>query len=241
MISKNKKRSFFSLIEVIIATALLSVLMATVMFFYKQIAWMNSEMEKVERTKFVKSYVENRLAAVIPKTTSPTKDKQEFYFFTRNDTEALFKNGSSSLIFTFNNGINLNKPFSNAVLGRLWLDKEGRFILSMWPVPKRWIEEEMPPIKSEILLENVESLSYEFYVPPEKNMDLIAQVNPDKEYLKKRNEIPPGWHKEWKNDYNSLPALVKLHLKMSTQNEKESNEVTFIFPLSCSNYFIVYD
>ena len=131
-----KLKRYATLLEVLIAMVLTIAVLMTLTFFYRQVMTIGVEIEKTKNQDFYLRYVESRLARILPKAVSPTSKEQDFVFFSLGD-EALTKPGSQSLIFTFDNGVNLDKKFSNHVLGRLYLDTHGRLMLAYWPSPAR--------------------------------------------------------------------------------------------------------
>jgi len=218
-----KRRQSVTLIEVLISMALTMVLLSVMTYFYQDISQLNVEYEKLRKEGFQFTYVENRLADIFPKTVSPTDKKKDFAFFTTGDSNGLLKIGQPSLIFAFDSGVVLDKEFANHVIGRLFISKENQLILATWPSPKRWDSVKAPQMKKEILMDNVNSIHFEFYVPPGK--------------LANEHTIEPknAWHKEWKQDYQKLPAMVRMVL---TRQEKA---MTFIFPIPASDLVIHYD
>lgn len=233
---KYHKRHYMTLLELIIAMSLTAIILTTLMYFYQQVTWINTEMDRVQSRNFQKRFVEKRLSEVIPKAIP--KKKKDFHFFISLNGGELFKPRTTSLLFTFDNCVKLNKQMSYHVIGRLYLDNEGNFTLATWPIPKRWKENENPPMFKEILLENVESLSFEFFVPPDKGKteidNGIAKLN-EKIPL----EIRGQWVTDWKKEYRELPAIVRVKLKHNLDGEVES--LTFAFPLPHTSRPIIYD
>jgi len=248
-----------TLLEVLIGMVLTIVILMTLTFFYQQVVMIGEDIDQIKSRDFYTRLVENRLAYILPKIL-PEKDKN-FVFFSIGD-EGLTQAGSQSLIFSFDNGVSLDKEFSNQVLGRLFVDKEGKLTLAFWPVPSKSEKTLSPPIKKQILIKDVESMELSFFIapaPPEKNKDTpknAADAVPKKdETIKdsenKKNEAsdasakntqepePKGdWRKEpWLKEFNQLPVMIKIILKL--KNEK--NIVTFIYPLVNSRSHIIYE
>jgi hypothetical protein len=93
------------------------------------------------------------------------------------------------------------------------------------------------PMKLEVLLEDVESLKFWFFVAPDKKWELdqttaaqnltnpppptstqtVVTVNPPSE---------GSWIQEWSQDYNQLPALIKVEVVRKGRTDY------FTFPLS---------
>ncbi len=241
---KNSKiiKRRFTFIELLLAMALTSIILTVLFYFYRDIDWLNSDMEKSQQKAFQHSYVQNRLADVIPNIISPRTAEGDFFFFVSNDANGLLKGGNPSLVFTYNFGPNRDPQFANHDLGRLYLDNQGNLSLATLPSPSRWSPNHPLKLKNEVLMEGVESLAFRFYVPPQKERSLAGNKSPKGEYGKGKmlaQDIQPkdAWHSDWKNEYNQLPAMIKILLKLKNQEET----VTFVYPLSLSDFVIIYD
>lgn len=163
----------FTLLELLIGMGLAVLLLSTLSYFYLQVEMLNTEAERTQKESFELRHVENRLAKILPYTLSERELKKHFFFYT-SQAEGLLR--TPSLLFTFYNGVKLSSPFANDVLGRLYLDEEKKQLcLAIWPAPKRWENGIMPPMAKEILLDNVESLSFQFYVAPKKDRSKILE------------------------------------------------------------------
>lgn len=226
-----------TLVEVLIAMALTVIVLMTLMFFYREVGIIGAEIDRTKAQDFYMRYIENRLADVIPKAISPTDQKKDFVFFSTTD-EGITKVGSQSLIFTFDNGISLDKIFSNNDIGRLFLDSEGNLTLAYWPSPKRLEKGELPPIKKEILFENVDTLTFSFFVSPKKEKKQ-AENNEETDTKNAAEPEPRGdWREQpWLKEFNELPAMVKISIR--TKDTKE--DMTFIFPIPNKKTAIVYE
>lgn len=243
-LSLLKRKGFVSLLEVMIAMTLTVLVLTTLTYFYRQVIVIGSDLDKVQKESFEKRYVENILSDVLPKATSEKDPKNDFVFFTAPEEIGLTK--SPSLIFTFDNGIDIDKVFSNNVIGRLFVDPSGRLILAYWPSPKRWDGNPSPPMKKEILLEGVDSLGFEFFIAPKKDSEPKKETatkdekkSTDKPEAEKDVDPEPqgDWRKDnWPADYKQLPAMIKLNL---TLNSKE--KLTFVYPFPNTKRPITYD
>lgn len=254
MIKVISKRNV-TLLEMLIAMSLTALILMTLTFFYSEVGYISGELDKVKKQEFYISYVENRLMGVLPKIVSPTDQAKDFVFFSVGD-EGITMPGSQSLIFTFDNGISFDRPFSNNVIGRLYLDVQGRFSLAYWPSPKRWEGGEWP-MKKEILLEKVKSLHFEYFIAPEKkDIALNDQGKAVAEKPENNSEGKPGsdpaaappeslatpepkgeWRSEgWSKEFKSLPVMVKVILELQEEGEK----LIFIFPLINAKAHIIY-
>jgi hypothetical protein len=217
------------------------------------------ETDRVSAQNFSLRYIESRLATILPRAIGVNDKKRDFLFFSVGD-EGIAKPGSQSLIFTFDNQVNMDKDFSGHVLARLYLDKDGNLMIAYWPSPKRWENNENPPMKKEMLLQNVDNLSFEFYIAPErksaeekprenepqtKNKDTEKDQkketgeNNDSNNSKGERPEPRGdWRREaWLQDYKQLPVMVKMIVTMP----KEPEPHVFIFPLANTKSHVVYE
>lgn len=229
---KKIKKYSVTLIEVLIATVLTMILLTSMTFFYKQVILIGRESEKLQSEQFRLAYLEKRLASIIPTIISPTDQAQDFYFYT---SDVSINGNNLSLVFTYDNGVNLDNNLANHVLGRLFIDKKDNLVLGTWPSPKRWGVNPNLEMKREVLLENVSDLNFEFYVPPKRERDLV--LKPKQQAV----EIAPEnhWHKSWSYRLNQLPPMIKIH--MTKKNDKKLVPLTFAFSLPKSNLVIMYD
>lgn len=230
------RRRHMTLLELLIAMGLSVIVLTTLSYFYRDIDGLNREMDRTQKESFQLLYVENRLANILPKTLSESgKDKKDFYFFTNSNTRGFFKEGSTQLIFAYDNGNQLNKEFSNNVLGLLYLNKRNSLYLATWPSPKRWPEMTPPPMREELLLENVTQLKFSFYIPPEQDRSAFGVAFPPLEGIESQVGT---WVTEWKSEYKQLPTLIKIEL--IKKHGEEDIPMTFAFPFPNSKKFILY-
>lgn len=248
---KLKKRSF-TLLEALIALALTSIILVSVMTIFRQISQISRVSEGLQQETFRLRYLENRLSQIFPRTVPATAKTKDFYFFTSQN--------SPGVVLSYDNGVSKQKEFSNNVLGRFFLDPQTRrFYLATWPSPQRWLPGSLPPIKLEVLLEDVQELSWEFFVPPDKgwkpklageNGSAETPKNGEKEDKKEKGkgkeqpekteqspQKPPvdgAWIAEWRQEYKLLPGLIRL--KVVSRNKTHQ----YIFPLSQTERQIVY-
>lgn len=222
----------FTLLETLIATALTVVILSTVTYLYQQIDYINNKTEAIQRDNFKLLNMENRLSEVLPRAIGEF-GKEENYFFTVSDPSGIFKQGSpKSLIFTYDNGVDINKKLSNHVYGELFLDPQGRLSLATWPIKSRWPDTGLPFIKKEVLLEDVDSFSLWFFVPPDKKWmldktkDKPAQLKPSPE---------GSWVEEWSTEYKLLPGMIRLEIKRKGLTEY------YVYPFPETARQIVYN
>lgn len=237
------QRRYFTLLETLIAISLTVLILSTVTYFYQQMDSMNNKSEAIQRETFKMLNMENRLMSIFPRAVGEINNQDDFYFFTVSDPSGIFKQGSSkSLVFSYNNGVDYNKAFSNHVLGELFLDPQGRLILATWPVPDRWNEGVNPPIKKEVLLDDVDSFTMGFFIPPDKKWKLEEPTKGGSAGQAKKISTPTlkpspegAWVEEWNNDYHLLPGLIRLEIKRKGMVEY------YVFPFPYTDRQIVYN
>ncbi len=241
------KKHFFTLLETLIAVAWIVILLSVLSFSYQQMVTLNNKGEAIQNNTFHQRYLENRLSMIFPRTFNEEDNQKDFYFFTYTEIGGLFKQGSSkSLIFTYDNNVDIDKQLSNHVVGLLYLDPQGRLSLATWPSPKRWVQGVNPRMKKEVLLDDVDSFSMSFFIPPEKKWEIAPPPDITTGPIKKTKAntsttpaIKPGpeggWVEEWLSDYKLLPGMIRLEVKRKGTTEY------FVFPLSMTSRQIVYN
>ncbi|MEI8364845.1 MAG: hypothetical protein WCF65_00345 [Parachlamydiaceae bacterium] len=244
---KYVSRRPFTLIEMIVALALTVLVLSALTFFYRQITQIDIETERVMADNFQLRYAETRLAKIIPRAVPANNKNSDFVFFSVGNS-GLTKPGSQSLIFTFDNDVSLAKEFSNNALARIYLDPNGTLMLAYWPSPKRWHGAHLPPMKKEVLLENVENLTFEFYIAPyrekQKKNDIEKKGSSDEKNkdtpTKKEPPSPEPqgtWSKQlWLVEYQQLPAMVRVIVTL----HKRDKPMIFAFPLPNTKTHIIY-
>ena len=237
---KNYHKRAMTLLEVMIAMGLTLLLLSTLSYMFLFVEKVNSRTEAQQEKSFDYFFLEHRLNYLMKQTYSPRQVAEHYYFFTSQTLDShLFKPGSSSLVFSFNNGAVFDKPFANQVIGRLYLDPQGRLCLAIWPLPEEQKKNLSTQLHKEILLKNVESLDFSFLVPPLKDRTKVWKDAPQG-LLKQlsQNELPASGfnHKQWKSSYPSLPAMVRIELKLTNQDKP----LVFSIPLPQSDLTIVY-
>ena len=244
----HTKRRYFTLLEALIAALLAITVLTAVSYFYHEIDYINTKTALLQKESFEQRYAEGRLASTLTRAVPERDPKKDFFFMTVNDPGGLFhKDGTTSLLFVYDNLVDLNHSLSNHVLGRLYLDPHGNLSLATWPSPKRWESSDSPPIKNEILLTNVDSLKFQFFIPPERNWKLQAQQTAKPQVDDKKDESaakqvkvvvkpsPEGsWISEWRPEYNMLPGMVRVEL------QRKGETIRYAFPLTETSRQIVY-
>lgn len=236
---KKRRRLFVTLLETLIAAGLLSLLLVIIFGFFRELSIMSTATEIQQKESFKQRYLETRLGYIFERVVNERDNARTFFFYTQPPTGEF--SSSTSLIFTFNNGVRFDPMFSGDVLARLYVDKTngfgreatGNLVLAMWPLH---VDEPQEYMKKEVLLENVSEMTFEFYAAPEpqrsaedptarapfvgtnttsKQTVTKQQINPSAE-----NEVPlerDSWHdNQWLISYNEMPSIIKITINTLT-------------------------
>jgi hypothetical protein len=209
------KRRLMTLLELVIAMSLISLLLILLAFFYQDMHSIDKAADTLQKENFQIRYAENRLAKIIPEILDGHQCKGHPFFYTSDHTGALQFSHTPSLTFLFDNKASIEPDRSNTLLGRLYVDSQKRLCLMTWPAPtnkKAWSS--IPPSKKEILLENVSGLSFEFYVPPDRDRSLVQKELSNKRSKKKEKE-------DKKSDEKKKTGGQKITDKKTPSSEKE--------------------
>lgn len=237
------KKKFITLIELMVAMALTSLLLMLLLHFYRDMEWWNQDINKSQVKAFQIFYVQNRLSDILSHAVSPRTEEKDFFFYTSQDVNGLLKPNNPSLVFTYHFGPNRDPLFANHVLGRLYVDVQDNLRLATLPSPKFWPSLTSLKMKNEILMEGIESLAFNFYIPPQKDRSLVGNKAPQGSSNKDNYslaDIQPAdsWeHSEWKSEYNQLPAMIKIILKAKERKEP----ITWVYPFPFSDFTIIYN
>jgi hypothetical protein len=244
MITKRLKKHPMTLIEVLVAFGILSILLAFIFGAYQQVSFLNSQTKKIQEDSFKKRYAQYRLGDVLPKIElerkedgkkKKTKDRQ---FFLSEESNDLRQEGS--LVFSFERGYDIQPKFAGNVLAMIYLDDKEQLCMGIFPQPSDWKAGKTPPMRREVLLDRVEALSFEFYVPRK-----VGKIVETKQITTGKNQLEPqsGWLKEWSPNYIGLPAMIKIHItrRALTNDKNDKEEITYAYTLPYSERHIVYE
>lgn len=217
--------------------ALVSILMTALLGYYGQITVLHRQADQLRDETFQWRYLQSRLAYILPRAIAPSyratpkEKKNDFYFYTSDVENEIVK--PPSLVFTFDNGFVSDPMFSGPVLARLYLSKE-TLRLAIWPLPRCSRQNNNPPMLEETLMENVESLTFDFYTPPK----IDNAPRPEKQIWPEPTENPnPDLSTPfWALAYRQLPAIVTVKVKRKT--EAEVKEFSFMLP-NCTKPIVV--
>lgn len=171
-------RRLFTLLEVMIALGLTVVLLTILSSFYQQAIMMDAISDREEKEQFTVRYLGARLAKILPTALGEKELKKNFLFFTSNDLGGLLASNSPSLLFVFESGPSMDPERSYHALGRLYLNRNQQLCLATWATPENWKYDLPKSAQQEVLMENVEQLSFQFYVAPERDRSLVQKIMP---------------------------------------------------------------
>lgn len=181
-----KKRSI-TLVEVLIALGLLSLLLSSLFFWYRNLSSCHSKLNHIKSPLQEERYVLQRLQKILPKAELP-----------------FFQSDQGSLVFVFDRGVAPNPALSGKVLARLYYDQSIQGLcLGLWPEPPK----EGSFSETLLLLDHIKKAKISYYHPPDP---FKKPVSPEEVGKLRPKE---GWQKEWKIEYDSLPSFVKVKLK----------------------------
>lgn len=232
---RARRRSSFTLLELLISISLVAVILTVLMGVYSQLSYFHLELDHTRAATFEKRQLQNRLYYVFSRAIPNFKATQDDFFFFTIGTPP-HQNG---LIWTIDNGIDLDPLFSNHVLVRLQLEKTssgaGNLVLNLWPMP-RCFPDSLPPVKREVLLTGVNELNFGFYLPPDP-LKFISSVSSEDQLNLPRNI----WYSEWLSEYKLLPAIVKVILVMdeSAARKYGRKKIEFAFPIASGGHPIL--
>jgi hypothetical protein len=170
----KKIRKQITLIEVLIALALTSLVLSAITWVYMAI----SKMETSANVKRQQVFRVALLGATLSRVMPTIKDLLFVDMW----------NESPSLVFAFNNGPDLDKDFGHKVIGRIYLDDDKNLSLAIMPHPKEWDKIDFYPVKNQVLLESVKKVSFRFFSWSEKEGTISNGWH--EEWPKKLKQIP---------------------------------------------------
>jgi hypothetical protein len=210
------RRSYMTLLETLIALSLLSVLLVMIFGFFREISYLGNLSEKTQRESFKMRYVESRLMYIFSRIVNENANDRKFFFYLQSPQRDF--TDFSSLIVSYNNEVRIDPNFSGDVLGRLYVDKEGRLHLTTWPL---YVDKPQEYMQDEILLENIKDIQYEFYAATPLPNEQRKKESPQPE--------PNQWQSEWIIAYHQMPSIVKITIQINNDSKSKEDISTFIF------------
>ncbi len=191
------RRSSFSLIEVLIAGFLVT-LVASALFF-----WVGFQSRKKKEMELLKEEVRRE--------RNGDYRLKEVFSGLRGDSIFFTDEAAGNLTFLFHNGVDRSPYLSDLVVGQLSFDaNEKALLLTLWPAPKC---EKEQPVRTQVLFEGIEGAEFSFYSPKEQRGLVV-----DPEKVQQGPEA--GWQRLWKKSWKGLPALIKLQVKKRDEIEE---------------------
>lgn len=233
-----------TLLETLLAMSILSVMLVVIFGFFRELSKVDEITQYQQSQIFKMRYLEFRLSYLFSRLTNENVKIPKFYFYLDPPPPAQEYTTSPSLVFEFDNGVRLDPLLSGDVWGRLYLNNEKKQLcLGIWPITDPPSEQEM---QKEILFDGVLGIDFEFY----SSFDGPS----DKDQKKDDNSVKPPenvWVKEWSKEYNQLPLIMKIFLRLSNEDspleiktDKGSEErrmiFEFVLPVSKDSSTIFY-
>lgn len=191
---KILKRSCFTLLEVLISLSLTTIILGVLLSAYFQAESLSRDGARLQREIQPKRALAVRLEEIFTALEAPKQNEQ--FFFTPVNGE---------LLFSYHHGANLDPSFSGEVLGRLFLDDKGHLVMLTWPPRKLWPEGGFPSFRREVVLEEIENVSFRFFA--------TAQ-----------GTIAARWVDFWSKETEDLPGIIEV-----TITPKNASPETFFF------------
>ncbi len=141
-----------TLLEVMIALSLATILISAVMTCYYQISKKKITAQELKKSSLSVELMRQRLIHLFAAAASAENPS----FYTGAHPQAI----GLSLIFTFDNGVDHTLEFCNDVMGMLYQNANRELCLASWGA--------QGGTRNEILLENTEGLSFSFFDPKKK-------------------------------------------------------------------------
>ncbi len=205
-------RRHATLVEVLVALCLTTLLLTSVFSIWRYTARASQQADLLLSTVREEAALRLRLDQILTQTLRGTFYSEEAY-------------QNPSLVFTFDNGPQLERHFSGPVLARLFVDSNQRLALTLWPHPDHW-KLDPPPSATEILASDVTRLNLAFYEPPSWGPEIDSPtIEVGRE---KHSPDPDRWHSEWREKFQELPALVRFTLTID--GDEEQHTITTSLP-----------
>lgn len=221
---KKHKRLAFTLLEVMIALALATIIMGILLFFYFQSSQTSILSDKAAAESFKIRSLESRLHEITLRLLPP--DRESRVFFSGNPVIGVILPNSDNLVFSYNNGRTLYGVLSGDVLGRLFVDEQKRLTLITWLDREKWKDNSIPAFHREVLLENVDGFKIDFFVG--------AKTESEQQAASYDELRIPKWLSSWDKNYLELPAILRFTV---TSSDKK---VVYAFPLANMNAKVIY-
>lgn len=200
-----RKRSL-SLIEMVISLGLLTLLLSSLFYWYQALTKQKHTFQKLKEPIVEERYARQRLSSILAEAELP------LFSSVKGD----------NFVFIFDRGVTSQIDLAGKVLARLFFDpKREALYLSVWPHPESGKQH---PCQTTCILDHVLTCTFSFYSPP----DPFKIVNPEQVGHSRPHA---GWQKEWKDDYHTLPALIKIKITRDPKKGIKNHEFEYVFDL----------
>ncbi len=156
-----KKKRYMTLLETLISLSLTAFLLSSLLQGYWFLEKLHMQWEKEKKEQFYLRYAESRIVSLLE--NSVTSPRDAIFYTTEEPREEML---GKSLVFLSDNALNIQPEFSQKILVRLFVDKEKRLSLYIWPNP-RGIHANSSKFQREVLMEGVKDLHFSFYNFPD--------------------------------------------------------------------------
>lgn|GEM_PF-1421797 len=237
----SQRKSYMTLLETLIAMSLLSMLLVFVFGFFRELSELTRVTEQAQKKSFQMRYLESRLGFIFERLVNEKATARKFFFYTEPPNRHF--SPLPSLVLTFNNEVRLDPHFSSDVLGRLYVDMEGRLCLALWPLH---LPKPFEHFQEEVLMDHVVNLSYSFYAPPEPLVDPNQVMTGKKIDSEKISPEKDQWHEEWLLSYNQMPSIMKMVIEIAKTggehpgSDRGTYTMVLHFVLPSSKNYIYY-
>jgi len=209
-----KKRPI-TLIEVIVFCSLAAIVLGAVLYFFAQTIKMDSKIQNVKEEIYLEQKLELKLHNIFSRllpSAAVTNEIQKSSFYTIKEKSKT----TPTLYFCYESSIDPTPEFSGSLFGLLKVEKK-KLLLKTWP-SSFTKESNSVPTRSQILLDDVENIEFEFYFKNEKtnkfeNLSL------------------------WPEENKKMPLMFLLLIKRVGKNEK----IRFPFFISSEKNVVIYD
>ena len=219
----SKKRFFvtrrgFSLLELMIALILMSMLLSSLFYLLSKTVTLNQAINEQQDNAFKQVIAQKKLEYVFDHLQTSNDYQSLFYL---QEISHASKGQTSCLNFTYDNGIDPFSIFSNTVYGQMFLNEAHQLILRTWPLPATF-KERCIPMREQILFQDVARADFAFYKWNDK-------------------EGHGAWIDFWEKEHKEWPHLIRLHIEFFTKDQKrEGEKMVFSFLVPHAVHTIQY-
>ncbi len=159
---KKTRKKPLSLLEVVIALSLTSILLFFLFGYYRQLIMVDLDVEKLQERFSARERVQTRLMQVFS-SFPPLEKKDPGFLYTDTTPEGV----DLSLIFAYENGLDSDPLLSGRVKGILFVSRDKKLKMRTLSLEEKAGERE------EVLMESVQSISFSFLNSAEDKWDSL--------------------------------------------------------------------